>query len=81
MGAQCTHIFGGAKRRLSEAEWLQISLGRISFHYLDWADLRQSIEILCAKTKKCNVVELKARLDDFEYEIDMDQLEAIGGIP
>ena len=69
LGAQCTHTAKGPKRRLSEAEWLEINIGRISFDPEGWASVRTYIEESCAKHKDCIVDEVAERLDAFEAKV------------
>jgi len=69
VGAKCTHIVSGETRRLSEAEWLEIELGRISFHPNAWTDIRIFIEEACARYESCEIKQVKKSLDEFEKQV------------
>lgn len=82
MGAQCTYMIDGPERRLSEAEWLEIELGRISFSSDDWGDMRRFVEEVCVKYKGCVIEDITHALDWFEARLDMiEVVEAVGANP
>ncbi len=62
-GADCTFINTGTRTRLSEEEYAQIYLGRISFSPEDWGRLRVFIDSICARKGRCKN-DMEEKLDE-----------------
>lgn len=60
LGAQCAFTIDGPTRKITEADWLDMRLGRISFAPEDYSKIRRFIEIVCARYKDCKVKDLNA---------------------
>lgn len=69
LGAQCAYTIKGPDRRINEADWLLMRLGRISFDPKDYAKIRKFIEQTCAIHKDCKVEELMRFLDKMENKL------------
>ena len=72
LGAACAYTINGEQRRLSEADWLDIRLGRISFSPEHYAEIRKFIEQTCAIHRDCKVEELIPFINDLEKKLLID---------
>jgi len=68
-GASCAFTVEGEERDISEAEWLSIELGRISFTPESFTEFRRFIETSCAMHKDCTYDKQKI-LDRLDYLAD-----------
>ena len=69
MGAACAYTIKGPDRDISEADWLEMRLGRISFAPVDYAEVRKFIEQVCAINKDCKVETLTPFLERFKKKL------------
>lgn len=65
-GAACAYTVEGEERDLSESEWLEIELGRISFTPEGFSEFRKFIEISCAIHQDCTY-DKKKLLERLDY--------------
>jgi len=59
LGAQCAFTIDGPNRKVAEADWLDMRLGRISFDPEGYSKIRKFIETVCARYKDCKVKRLE----------------------
>ncbi len=71
-GAGCFYTIEDSERRLTEEEWQNIRLGRISMTSDAWIEFRRFIEKVCARKGVCKKKwrEIEERLDNVENKID-----------
>lgn len=72
IGAACAYTIKGADRNISEADWLSMRLGRISFAPKDYAEIRKFIEQTCAIHRDCKVEDFREFFYRFEKKLNLD---------
>lgn len=72
LGAACAYTIKGPDRRISEADWLDIRLGRISFTPAGYAEIRKFIEQTCAIHRDCKVEDIELFFKRIEKKLDID---------
>ena len=73
-GAACAYTIEGEERDISEADWLIMELGRISFTPESFTEFRRFIEKSCAMHKDCTYDKLRV-LQRLDYLSDRWGLE------
>lgn len=67
VGAVCSYTLDGPNSRMSEEQWIDVRLGRISMTPEAYGEIKKFILIVCEKYDKCEmkeVIESIARLED-----------------
>lgn len=68
-GAACTYTLDGPERDFTEKQWEHVRIGRVSFDYKSYGEIRKFIEQACEKDKDCELKKVKKRLDHVEYRL------------
>lgn len=69
MGAACAFTASGPDRDITEADWLNMRLSRISFAPKDWTKIRQFIEQMCAIHKGCKTEEIQSLFSKLDKKL------------
>ena len=71
-GAQCAYTIEGPERRLTEEEYQDVQLGKISMTAEAWGAVRQFIESACQTEQQCK--DSKERIDYLERALGIERL-------
>ncbi len=71
-GAQCTNTISDNTRTISESDWEEIKVGRISQTVEDWSKIKTFILKSCEINKACKIKSVKKRIELMEEQFCLD---------